>query len=60
MPSADQALAMHQALWPAVSIDPQDQQFRASVAQVRTAYETLFASIEALERKVAAANLKGN
>lgn len=51
-------LAMHQALWPAVSIDPSDPQFRASVVQVVTAYDELFANLDAIERKLATAKWK--
>lgn len=49
---------MHQALWPAVSIDPSDPQFRASVVQVVTAYDELFANLDAIERKLATAKWK--
>lgn len=48
-----QALAMHQALWPAVSIDPRDREFRASAGQIRAAYDDLFASLDILTRKMA-------
>ena len=47
------ALAMHQASWPAVSVDPRQPDFKASVAQVRGAYDDLFACLDLLERKLA-------
>ena len=47
------ALAMHQASWPAVSVDPRQPDFKASVAQVRGAYDDLFAFLDLLERKLA-------
>jgi hypothetical protein len=57
--SVRQALAMHQAVWPAVSIDPRDGGFRSSVEQVRTAYDELFATLATLEMKLKAIRTKG-
>jgi len=53
------ALAMHQASWPAVSLKPLDPDFKASVAQVREAYDALFAQLDALEGRVARTDLRG-
>ena len=47
------ALAMHQASWPAVLVDPQQPDFKASVALVRAAYDNLFACLDLLERRLA-------
>jgi hypothetical protein len=44
------ALAMHQALWPAVSIDSDQSGFQASVGELRAAYQTFFARLGELER----------
>ena len=47
------ALALHQASWPAVLVDPRQPDFKASVAKVRGAYDDLFACLDLLERKLA-------
>ena len=47
------ALAMHQASWPAVLVDPGRPDFKASVALVRGAYDDLFVCLDLLERKLA-------
>lgn len=47
------ALAMHQASWPAILVDPRQPDFKASVALVRGAYDDLFACLDLLERKLA-------
>ena len=52
-------LAMHQASWPAVSLKPLDPDFKASVAQVREAYEALFTQLDALEGRMARTDLRG-
>jgi hypothetical protein len=44
---------MHQASWPAVSVDPRQPDFKVSVAQVRGAYDDLFACLDLLVRKLA-------
>jgi len=41
-------LAMHQASWPAVSIQPDDAEYRASVASLRGANETFAKAAEQL------------
>ena len=51
-------LAMHQALWPAVSLNPPDPDFKASVAQVREAYDALFILLDELEGRMARADLR--
>jgi len=53
------ALAMHQASWPAVSLNPLDPNFKASVAQVREAYDDLFTWLGALEARLARRDLSG-
>jgi hypothetical protein len=44
---------MHQASWPAASVDPRQPDVKVSVAQVRRAYDDLFACLDLLERKLA-------
>lgn len=51
-------LAMHQALWPAVSLNPTDSDFKASVAQVREVYDALFTQLDALDGRMARAGLR--
>ena len=43
-------LAMHQANWPAVSLQPDDPEYRASVVSLRRANETLAKAAEQLFR----------
>ena len=51
-------LAMHQALWPAVTLNPADPDFKASVAQVREAYDDLFTQLDTLDARMARADLR--
>jgi hypothetical protein len=53
------ALAMHQASWPAILVDPRQPDFKASVARVRGAYDDLFTCLDLLERKRATSPQSG-
>jgi hypothetical protein len=54
------ALAMHQALWPAVSIDSAQPAFQASVGELRGAYQTLFVRLDELERATKTIGIREN
>lgn len=54
------ALALHQAQWPAIAIDPASADFKASVGEIRAAYDQLLVHLGNLEQAVERGNPQEN